>query len=221
MINKSCIKCHLPLNGGVFRRKNLCPHCMSAQNPRLNAQGLNAQGKLTVAFTKADANILNVGVSRNRLTNADKMDKVNSIDAQIAAEIAAVRRRAAARKANSKQQAVKSVRSKTQSVKTQTLKAETTKRKASKSLNSSQSTQSQVVANVNDSHVVSNQRIKTKSSKSEIKAFKNQQNSLAPVSKNQKMLKRDEDVMVTTNPFLSALNKKATQEKAQKLATYR
>ena len=32
MLNKSCIHCKQPMNGGVFRKPNQCPHCMSWQD---------------------------------------------------------------------------------------------------------------------------------------------------------------------------------------------
>lgn len=35
MFNKPCIKCDQPMNGGVYRKPNLCPHCFSIQDTSL------------------------------------------------------------------------------------------------------------------------------------------------------------------------------------------
>ncbi len=35
MINKSCVSCSKPMNGGVYRKPNQCPHCLSLQDESL------------------------------------------------------------------------------------------------------------------------------------------------------------------------------------------
>ncbi|MFL0810360.1 MAG: heavy metal-binding domain-containing protein [Agarilytica sp.] len=32
MISKACVKCHEPMNGGVYRKPNQCPHCFGLQD---------------------------------------------------------------------------------------------------------------------------------------------------------------------------------------------
>ncbi|MFL0801480.1 MAG: YbjQ family protein [Agarilytica sp.] len=35
MINKPCVSCNKPMNGGVYRKPNQCPHCLSLQDESL------------------------------------------------------------------------------------------------------------------------------------------------------------------------------------------
>lgn len=45
MNNDPCVKCKKPLNGGVYRKPNLCPHCFSIQDETLTAKGKPISGK--------------------------------------------------------------------------------------------------------------------------------------------------------------------------------
>ncbi len=45
MNNDPCVKCKKPLNGGVYRKPNLCPHCFSIQDETLTAKGKPIRGK--------------------------------------------------------------------------------------------------------------------------------------------------------------------------------
>lgn len=35
--NTPCVSCQLPMNGGVYRKPNQCPHCLTLQNPHKSA----------------------------------------------------------------------------------------------------------------------------------------------------------------------------------------
>lgn len=37
MINKACVNCKKPMNGGVYRKSNQCPHCFGLQNKTRSA----------------------------------------------------------------------------------------------------------------------------------------------------------------------------------------
>ncbi len=37
MINKPCVKCKKPMNGGVYRKPNQCPHCFALQDTTRSA----------------------------------------------------------------------------------------------------------------------------------------------------------------------------------------
>ncbi len=68
MINKSCVSCNKPMNGGVYRKPNQCPHCLSLQDESLTVdckpikiQEVNPIPESSIVLVKAEQDVaLNV-----------------------------------------------------------------------------------------------------------------------------------------------------------------
>lgn len=56
MINSCCVDCKKPLNGGIFRKPNQCPHCLSLQDKSLSADSKSRLHSSEMALTKQPKN---------------------------------------------------------------------------------------------------------------------------------------------------------------------
>ncbi|WP_096085051.1 heavy metal-binding domain-containing protein [Agaribacterium haliotis] len=57
MLNKTCVSCHKPMNGGVYRKPNMCPWCGELQDPSLTSSGKALQGAAAVHKQPARAQV--------------------------------------------------------------------------------------------------------------------------------------------------------------------
>ncbi len=74
MINKSCVSCNKPMNGGVYRKPNQCPHCLSLQDESLTVdckpvktQGADSIPKPVIALVQTEKEVV--------LTPEEEMDQ--------------------------------------------------------------------------------------------------------------------------------------------------
>lgn len=212
MKNKPCVSCTKPLNGGVYKRPNECPHCSALQNSvckpaekTLSLEEAIAASRRTRAAQRAGANTI---INAKASAKADYLKPQSLSPAQIEARKrnAAKAKLLDARKA----QVLKQKRAESKVVGVVGEKSTVARSQESSGLLKVQE-KAKAVRSINSTTKDSAKKVLAVKEKAKLSNNPFVESSLAKNAAQQKVTNKN----VTNNPFLTALNKPSNAKPVQ------